>query len=497
MSIIVKAGSEISKALTNTSTAKFQYTFSKASRFPPPNYAEELRKKKIQSRLDKSGENNSTPIETREDKYHFYSLPSTLSNRKTTFGWGKKSDFTKGGGCCQKPFYSTYSDFDQKNPHGPKYSFTKAPRNGKSQIKKKKSDDNNNEENKKEEKESTGPGPADYYYLKKFGADAPKYSMKGRHDSPFKSKAPNAEENTEEKKEEKPYLTKVTIQIRNSGKYFVSQIPNVNSLKFDKDFSKRSQFITNKNPAPNKYSLEQLLGRVYESQYKSYEPWTFARKYKVKDSRSNYPGPGSYIMPSDFGIYQSKDADKYPKDNVFVEPKKDFEDKPWRNNMKKIVPKKEKKEEEYNYNDYNNNNHNYSDKKDDSLPIDNNKNDSVKNDSFNKEDNKITSNYKKTEEKKSNKEEKKGNNEEKKSNNEEKNSNKEEKKSNNEEKKSNKEEKKSNNEEKKSNKEEKKSNREELKSNKEEKKSNKEEDKKSNVSLLRNKLVYKKGEGSS
>ena len=485
MSVIIKAGSDICKAVTNNSTAKFQYSFSKASRFPPPNYAEELRKKKIQSRLDKSGENYSAPIETREDKYHYYILPSTLSNRKTTFGWGKKSDFTKGGNYCQKPFYSTYSDFDQKNPHGPKYSFTKAPRNGKSKIKKKKSEENK-EENKKEEIESTGPGPADYYYLKKFGADAPKYTIKGRHDSPFKSKAKNAEENTEEKKEEKPYFTKVTIQIRNSGKYYVSQIPNVNSLKFDKDFSKRSQFITNKNPAPNNYSLEQLLGRVYESQYKSYEPWTFARKYKIKDSRSNYPGPGSYVMPSDFGIYQSKDADKYPKDNVFVEPKKEFEDKPWRNNMKKIVPKKVKKKEEYNDYNYNYNDNSFSDKKNDSLPIDNNDNDKYDNYKYNKEENKITSNYKKSEEKKetiSIKEEKK--------------SNKEEKKSNKEDKKSDKEEKKSNKEEKKSNKEELKSNKEEKKSNKEEKKSNKEEDKKSDVSLLRNILVYKKGEESS
>lgn len=47
MSRIVKWGSEICKANTNNSTAKFQYSFSKASRFPIPNYAEQIRKKKI------------------------------------------------------------------------------------------------------------------------------------------------------------------------------------------------------------------------------------------------------------------------------------------------------------------------------------------------------------------------------------------------------------------------------------------------------------------
>ena len=46
MSVIVKAGSDICKANTNTSTAKFQYSFSKASRFPIPDLAEQIRKKK-------------------------------------------------------------------------------------------------------------------------------------------------------------------------------------------------------------------------------------------------------------------------------------------------------------------------------------------------------------------------------------------------------------------------------------------------------------------
>ena len=62
--------------------------------------------------------------------------------------------------------------------------------------------------------------------------------MKWGHSTPIKYKKDKEGEHSE-KKESEPYLTKVTIQIRNTGKYVVSQIPNVNSLKFDKDKSKR------------------------------------------------------------------------------------------------------------------------------------------------------------------------------------------------------------------------------------------------------------------
>ena len=65
----------------------------------------------------------------------------------------------------------------------------------------------------------------------------------------------------------------------------------------------------------------------------------------IKDSRSNYPGPGSYTLPSDFGIYESKDKDKYPAENVYPEKRiKPEDDKPWRHGMKKIKPKVEEEE---------------------------------------------------------------------------------------------------------------------------------------------------------
>ena len=61
---------------TNNSTSKNAYQFSKEKRFPDPNPQYFL-------------------FIIRRCKIAFYSNDSQLSNRKTTFGYGKKSDFTE------------------------------------------------------------------------------------------------------------------------------------------------------------------------------------------------------------------------------------------------------------------------------------------------------------------------------------------------------------------------------------------------------------------
>ena len=322
MSVIVKAGSDICRANTNTSTAKFQYTIPKAKRFPEPKFDEK-----------------------RNGKYQLYYLPSTLSKRYTKFGYGTKSDFTRGDKNYKPNFYNIGTDFDQKNPHGPKYSFANGrEKYGKVFLETAKPFDKN------------VPGPGKYNILKDFGSDAPKVSFKGKYDDVKSERKKQEDEASEGDKKDKPFST-ITIQIRPTGKYSVSQIPNVNSLKFDKDKSRRTKFIANKNPGPGTYESKPLIGRVFPSQYRSYEPISFALKHNFKDSRSNYPGPGSYIIPSDFGIYQSKDADKYPKENVYVEERpKPADDKPWRHGMKKIKPKPEIEENNEDNNDYNDDN---------------------------------------------------------------------------------------------------------------------------------------------
>ena len=82
------------------------------------------------------------------------------------------------------------------------------------------------------------------------------------------------------------------------------------------------------------------MGENVPSKFRSNKATFFGLKCPVKDSRNNYPGPGSYILPSDFGVYYPKD---YPEENVYIEKKPEFEEKAWRHGMKKIKPKEENK----------------------------------------------------------------------------------------------------------------------------------------------------------
>ena len=249
MSVIVMAGSSICKANTNTSTAKYQYTFSKATRFP-------------EQKFDPK----------RTGTYRFYSLPTTISKRYTKFGYGTKSDFTKGDKNTSPKFYNLGTDFDQKSPHGPKYSFANGrEKYGKVFLETAKLFDKNI------------PGPAKYNILKPFGSDAPKVSFKRRYDN-SESKKRTLEIEKDENSQKRDFST-VTIQIRPTGKYSVSHIPNVNSLKFDKDKSKRTKIVENNNPGPGSYEAKQLMGRIFPSQYRSYEPFSIAQKYKIKEKK--------------------------------------------------------------------------------------------------------------------------------------------------------------------------------------------------------------------
>ena len=355
MSIIFKAGSEICKSITNTSTAKYQFSFPKAERFPKPR---EIKPDPKYEELEKK-------INYKHQDY--YLLPSTLNNRYTRFGYGQRSDFTGGAKVSKSVSQSENkirTEPDKSFFTGPKYSFA-----------------NGREKYEKVYVESTKPldrnipGPAKYDILKKvthdFGYDAPKISFGGL-DPETRLKALNKKKEEqkllmmEEKENEKKnpsYKPKVTIQIRPSGKYAVSHIPNVNSINYEKDKSKRTQFEANKNPGPSDYDKDNislnksLLGKIFPSKYRSHERITFTERHDVKDSRSNYPGPGSYIIPSDFGIYLSKDYNdekKYPKDNVYVEPKKEQDPRPWRHGMKKIVKKEEGEDDNNYYNEQNN-----------------------------------------------------------------------------------------------------------------------------------------------
>ena len=61
-------------------------------------------------------------------------------------------------------------------------------------------------------------------------------------------------------------------------------------------------------PAPNAYNIKNLTGLNFNSKYRSGKFISMSQKFKYKDSREKYPGPGQYIRFSEFGILVSKNA---------------------------------------------------------------------------------------------------------------------------------------------------------------------------------------------
>ena len=88
-SVLYKTGSEICKACTNSSTEKYQYSFSRSPRFGEKFKTDKERKQEKEEEKEKV--KNGIYV-----KHDFYSLPSTLDKRFTRFGYGKKVDFTAG-----------------------------------------------------------------------------------------------------------------------------------------------------------------------------------------------------------------------------------------------------------------------------------------------------------------------------------------------------------------------------------------------------------------
>ena len=324
MSIIIQNKGEVTKSATNNSVSKFMYSFSKAPRFP------------------------SFKISGHTDAY--YDIPVTRSTRATNFGFGNRSDFTMGKSSNKK------NDKDDKNKtqipttneeekvkfHGPVYSFPKYDPT-KKKIRK---DANGNEI--PQFKDPTGPGY--YNILRPFGSDALKFTMKGRIDGKKDDKK-NKDEN--EKKDSKQQEEESYSLKNKAGKYVLSNMINMPTFNFgDKNQVRfKYKFSDTPGPAPKLKEGEEekpFFGRPhFNSKYRSNNGITISGRTKQIDSRSNYPGPGSYRLPSEWGQYQSKDADKYPTENVYPVKKIPFEEKAWRHNMKVVKEKSPEDEENY------------------------------------------------------------------------------------------------------------------------------------------------------
>ena len=60
------------------------------------------------------------------------------------------------------------------------------------------------------------------------------------------------------------------------------------------------------------------MGTIYNSKFRSGHLISMSPKFKFKDTRERYPGPGQYIRFSEFGILVSKNARKQKKQSEEV-----------------------------------------------------------------------------------------------------------------------------------------------------------------------------------
>ena len=197
MSVIVASGEAISKSPINTSNSKMMYSFSKSSRFP---------------KQDRRGYADA-----------LYLLPEIKSKRSTTFGLGNKYDFTRTQKGINTQFYSNGSDFDKDHPHSPCFTFG-VGRDKYSKV--------YYETNKMID--MNVPGPGNYNYLKPFGWDAAKFSMKGRS---FEAKSTRNKDMSPG-----PGNYRNVYAINEKGKYPISNVENIRSFNFVNDKMKRFNY---------------------------------------------------------------------------------------------------------------------------------------------------------------------------------------------------------------------------------------------------------------
>ena len=253
----VISGEPICNSPLNHSKSKYMYSFSRAQRFPLINKA--------------------------YTGSFFYNLPSMKTKRGTSIGYGTKYDFTRDAKSKSPVFYNFKSDFDQKNPSGPRYSF------GLGRDRMYKSTD------------LPGPGPANYNVLKPFGRDGIKYTMRIKY---------NRSASMDNIGSPGPGAYSAVTKINPNGTYIVSKNENVHPVEFSKDKTERFNYHYEITPGPSDYKKGSMFGKIFDSKFRSTNGITMRPKTKILDSRDCYPGPGAYKYFSEFGIYEKDDSKK-------------------------------------------------------------------------------------------------------------------------------------------------------------------------------------------
>ena len=202
----------------------------------------------------------------------YYNLPSTITRRKASIGYGSKSTILLPKKGKTDNYYNIPSTVSPKSG-SPKYSFgysREICRHPKCLDEKK------------------TPGPSNYFVNKKFGQNGLKYSMSFRYKY---KKAPD--------------------NFPGPGAYEIFNSRNLRGTKFSKE--KRFSFHDWKYPGPGTYDAENLhkgSGIVYNSKYLSNNAKTFGKKLKWIKDKLITPGPGAYEFFSDF---EGLDKNNYVK----------------------------------------------------------------------------------------------------------------------------------------------------------------------------------------
>ena len=244
---------------TNNSTAKAQYSFSKATRFPAV-----------------------SPTSS-----NFYDIPPSFSKRTTTFGYGQKYDFTSEKEKTPDPGeYKVSADIAST---GKAFSFGISRDASKRYF-----------EGHFVADPST-PGPGAYPFQPKFGREGRVITIGGKRTEvkvTSLSPGPGAYEQKWE---------------TSKGQYVLSTLKSQGVNKFPPPSSPRFPKSSNsKAPAPGSYEVDK--GFMRNAQILSTVKFNGSRKFPMSSrefmrNSNESPGPGAYRLPSEFGYYESSKND--------------------------------------------------------------------------------------------------------------------------------------------------------------------------------------------